>query len=185
MKEQETELRNVDIRLHLAVPSLCEEQAVAEMMAAWHQAGGRINPYLLRRYDGDYRRWLQLLHAASQEAQPDHAVPQTLWLLEDPSGSVFGAVAIRHYLNETNLLDGGHIAYGIAPAFRGQGLGTAALRLALHQAGQMGIRRALITCDEDNLASRRVIERCGGVLENQTEDEDGVPIRRYWADCTE
>jgi predicted acetyltransferase len=38
----------------------------------------------------------------------------------------------------------------------------------------------LVTCDEDNLASIAVIERCGGVLEDVRPDPDGAPKRRYW-----
>jgi predicted acetyltransferase len=55
------------------------------------------------------------------------------------------------------------------------------LRLALPLARQRGLDLVLITCDEDNTASRRVIEKCGGVL-------DGTPLIsgsalaecRYW-----
>jgi predicted acetyltransferase len=43
------------------------------------------------------------------------------------------------------------------------------------------LRRALVTCDDDNVGSAKVIERCGGVLESLTAGHDGsVPTRRYW-----
>jgi predicted acetyltransferase len=36
-------------------------------------------------------------------------------------------------------------------------------------------------CDDDNVASVRVIERCGGILESVVTPEEGArPIRRYW-----
>jgi predicted acetyltransferase len=37
-----------------------------------------------------------------------------------------------------------------------------------------------VTCDDDNLASATVIERCGGVLENIVPDDGRAPKRRYW-----
>jgi predicted acetyltransferase len=43
----------------------------------------------------------------------------------------------------------------------------------------------LITCDDDNVASARVIEACGGHLERVVpggESDDGTPFRRYWID---
>jgi predicted acetyltransferase len=43
-----------------------------------------------------------------------------------------------------------------------------------------GVTAALITCDDSNVASSKVIESCGGVLEKITLDEDGVAFRRYW-----
>ena len=43
--------------------------------------------------------------------------------------------------------------------------------------------RSLVTCDNDNIGSIRVIERCGGVLEDLRHVADGVPPkRRYWID---
>jgi len=170
--------------LHLAQPESSDAEAAVEMLQEWHRFGGRMNPGLLRSCSGNFGEWLSILKAAQQEDQAGGAVPQTLYFLKDGSGRILGAASIRHFLNETNLIDGGHIAYGIAPAYRGHGLGEAILRLALGRAKEMGITRALITCDEDNLPSRRVIERCGGVLENIMPDEDGIPIRRYWITCS-
>lgn len=49
------------------------------------------------------------------------------------------------------------------------------LRAALPIAASLGIERALLTCDPENLASRRVIEANGGV----PIDEPG-PELRFW-----
>jgi predicted acetyltransferase len=49
------------------------------------------------------------------------------------------------------------------------------LRAALPIAHQLGIERALITCDWDNVGSRKTIEANGGVFE----DRRGVKLR-YW-----
>ena len=45
----------------------------------------------------------------------------------------------------------------------------------------MGIPRLLITCDRENLASARTIQKAGGVLEDERWDEaDGRWTQRYW-----
>lgn len=45
------------------------------------------------------------------------------------------------------------------------------------------VGRVLVTCDEDNLGSRSVIERCGAQLESVVDLHDGRgPQRRYWID---
>jgi predicted acetyltransferase len=49
------------------------------------------------------------------------------------------------------------------------------LAAALPCARALGIESALITCDQDNIGSRRVIEANGGVLAYE-----GEGIRRYW-----
>jgi predicted acetyltransferase len=58
----------------------------------------------------------------------------------------------------------GHIGYGVVPWKRRRGYATTALALILAEARQIGLRRVFLVADEDNLASRRVIERNGGVL---------------------
>jgi len=50
----------------------------------------------------------------------------------------------------------------------------------------MGLSRVLVTCDEDNLASRRVIEKNGGELASRgISERTGKPVLRYWIDLTD
>ena len=42
----------------------------------------------------------------------------------------------------------------------------------------LNINQVLITCIEENIASRKVIEKCGGVFQNAVEN-NGKLIRRY------
>jgi predicted acetyltransferase len=57
------------------------------------------------------------------------------------------------------------------------GHATLMLRGALALAGRLQIEKILVTCDVDHVASRKVIEANGGVLEDE---RDGV--LRYWLD---
>jgi len=92
-----------------------------------------------------------------------------------------GRVNVRHQLNEFLLNFGGHIGYGVVPPFRGRGIATYLLGVGLEEARRHGIERALVTCDENNYASARVIEKHGGVFENHFDPGGGVPLkRRYW-----
>jgi predicted acetyltransferase len=56
------------------------------------------------------------------------------------------------------------------------------LRQTFPHARALGIDRLLVTCDDDNVASQGVIERCGGVLEDKRGREGGGMTRRYWID---
>lgn len=82
---------------------------------------------------------------------------------------------IRHRLTASLREIGGHIGYDIRPSARRHGHATAMLAAALPVARSLGIDRALLTCDADNLGSRKVIEANGGVLE----DKSGDTVR-YW-----
>lgn len=97
-------------------------------------------------------------------------VPQTMfWLIANDRPVGMGK--LRHYLNDNLRKIGGHIGYCIRPSERGKGYGTILLRGMLEKASELNIPRALITCDEANIASRRVVECNSGTLERIVEGE--------------
>lgn len=98
--------------------------------------------------------------------RPHGWVPNTeLWWVI--GGEFLGRIAIRHRLTPVLLGVGGHIGYDVRPSARRRGHATEMLRRALPIARDLGIDPALITCDVDNIGSRTVIERNGGVLEDE------------------
>jgi|SRR3954447_24674961 predicted acetyltransferase len=99
------------------------------------------------------------------------------WIVE--GDSYLGAIDLRHYLNAFLLDVGGHIGYSIRPSARRRGLATWALGAVLLEARAFGLDRVLVTCDDDNVASARSIERNGGVLEDVRTTYAGLK-RRYW-----
>lgn len=103
----------------------------------------------------------------------------SFWLVD--GRRVVGLVAIRHRLNRSLQVFGGHIGYAIAPFARRRGYGTAILRLALPQARALGIRRALLTCSPRNTGSRKIIERNGGRFVDRKKSRQGVRLR-FWID---
>jgi predicted acetyltransferase len=98
--------------------------------------------------------------------RPPGFVPDTeLWWVE--GDEFLGRVGVRHRLTPALLEAGGHIGYDVRSSARRRGHATEMLRQALAVASGLGIDPALVTCDLDNLGSRTVIERNGGVLEDQ------------------
>lgn len=83
-------------------------------------------------------------------------------------------------LNDFFAREGGHVGYGVAPQYRRKGYALEILRQAINVARAEGVERVLVTCTEDNVGSRNVIERNGGVLESIVTAEDGRSLRRYW-----
>ena len=101
----------------------------------------------------------------------------TLWLIDNDE--FIGKVSIRHTLTEKLLQEGGHIGYEIRPSKRKMGYGTKILALAVISAKNLGIEKILVTCDDDNIGSYKIIEKNGGILENKI-GYQGKLKRRYW-----
>lgn len=103
-----------------------------------------------------------------------HVACTFLWIVDERDEYV-GSIALRHELNDFLLREGGHIGYSVRPTARRRGHASAALRQTLELAAEMGMDRVLITCDEDNAASRTTIERANGEYEDSRSGK-----RRYW-----
>jgi len=114
---------------------------------------------------------------------PDGSLVPATFLVAVVGGAVVGRTSIRHMLNPFLAWEGGHIGYGVLPEHRGRGYATEILRQSLVIARAVDLDRVLLVCDDDNVASIKVIERCGGVLESVIHRTDpGPPFRRYWID---
>jgi predicted acetyltransferase len=104
--------------------------------------------------------------ALEETPRPEGFVPSTtLWWIDGPE--YLGRLAIRHRLTAWLLEAGGHIGYDVRPSARRRGHATAMLRTALPVARKLDLDRVLVTCDDDNVASRKVIESGGGVFVDQ------------------
>ena len=138
------------------------------------------SPWAIFKNDwNDFDYYLENLE--TKEAK-DGLVPDSTFFCLDKDRNIFvGAVNIRHYLNEGLLATGGHIGDGIRPSERRKGYATAMIGLALEECKKLGIKRVLMCCDKDNVASAKTIINNGGVLENEVM-EDGHLEQRYWID---
>ncbi len=114
------------------------------------------------------------------EDLPADWVPYTM-LYAFVDSQIVGRLSIRHELNEYLRKFGGNIGYAVAPRFRGNGYATEILKQALPFCDELGLKKVLIICASQNIASVRLIEKIGAELENEVWDEvDQEMIRRYW-----
>jgi predicted acetyltransferase len=136
-----------------------------------------------KKLSNDFDTFVQgLLDQEKGVNLPKGYVPATvLWLVDTKNNQYLGRISIRHSLTKKLMTLGGHIGYEINPLYRRKGYGKLQLKLALPVVKKLGVKKALITCDEDNIGSKKIIESCGGVFESKFNEGKNKPKKlRYW-----
>lgn len=166
------------MNLRLIEPSIESRREFLAMVVDYRAAGEC-------RYDLAYTNFTEYLrrlerNRVASKADPAHIPGTEYWLMDD--SGLAGCIRVRFKLPPAQEKEGGHIGYDIRPSRRRLGYGVELLRLGILCARQNhGIRRIRITCDAANLASRKIIERNGGVLAGEAlSDYSGQPILQYW-----
>lgn len=130
--------------------------------------------------------FVAFVHRLHEESRgtglPPGRVPNTTyWLMRPDAALVLGVSNLRHWLTPALEKEGGHIGYMITPTQRRKGYGTQQLALCLEKACKLGLERVLVTCDTDNIASARIIQKNGGIFESEViSDYSTKPVSRYW-----
>jgi predicted acetyltransferase len=165
--------------LRLVEPAPLYKAAILEAVAEMQAIGEwDISPHAFAARFDDMLR--EIATAKDPATAPPGVLPyEDFWLME---GDIWiGLLTLRSRLNEQFLQSGGHIGYVVRPSKRRCGYGTALLRLGLDKACERGLQRVLLTCNETNIGSRKIIETNGGQFENAVvvEGQEDQKLR-YW-----
>ena len=127
--------------------------------------------------------WLEeLKKRSSQETVPEGLVPSSTYLaVREKDNYIVGMIDIRHYLNEFLKQFGGNIGYSVRKSERNKGYAKQMLKLTLEKCKDLKMKKVLITCDEDNIASEKVILSAGAKFED-IRSLDGKNKKRFWID---
>ncbi len=120
-----------------------------------------------------------------KKAYGEGYVPSEVFLaVREEDDRVVGIIDYRHPLTPFLLKYGGNVGYSIRPGERRKGYACEMLGLLLPVCREYGEEKILLTCDQDNEASRRTITKNGGVLENEVAAEASFSkcgvVQRYW-----
>jgi len=108
--------------------------------------------------------------------RPGHVPQTTFWLVRGGT-TIVATSRLRHRLTPALEQEGGHIGYDVSPSERRKGYGTRLLALTLEKARARGLQRVLVTCDTDNVASARIIQKNGGQLAGEViSARSGKPV---------
>lgn len=163
-------------------PKNSDEYAHAAFVEEFRATNEKIIPRPIDPNELTFAKWFKKITDEAQGINlAENRVQATAYfLVRRAGGKIVGAAHIRHILNDALLRHGGNIGYGVVPSERRKGFAAYMLSQALVKCRELGMERALITCDDNNVGSYKTIEKNGGVLENKTAEEDGNIIRRYW-----
>jgi tagatose 1,6-diphosphate aldolase len=105
------------------------------------------------------------LHLVLAECQPAATnpwrVPAYQFRMQSAAGEYIGRIRLRVGWNDDIVRYAGQVGYAVDPAFRGRRYAERACRMIIPVAQRHGMQHLWITCQPDNVASRRTLERLG------------------------
>ena len=128
----------------------------------------------------DYNAWLkEKQNRLTGKNLPEGYVRESFYLCYE-GDEMIGVFSLKFELTEFLRNYGGHIGYAVRPSQQNNGYATKMLYLGLKIAEKEGFTEVLCVCDDDNIASEKVILKNGGIFENKLFDSDeNVYVKRY------
>jgi len=96
------------------------------------------------------------------------------------NNKLIGILSIRYGISEELAKKYGHIGYGVRPSERHKGYGMLMLKYALSVCKNKGLKEVILGCYEDNIPSRKIIEKSAGKLFAKKEFCDNEKIALYY-----
>ncbi len=98
------------------------------------------------------------------------STPQTIyWLVK--GDKYLGEIHIRHRASGKIP---NHIYYDVAPRERNKGYGKLILKLGLEKAKELGLNKVILVCNQNNIASSKIIEANGGILREDVQNSGEI-----------
>ena len=153
-----------------------DKESLIRYLQYWYDNNEKIVPSNVDV--AHYQYFQQMVEQLHHPPVNMNTVPSTT-LFYFKNDDIVGAVNIRHELNDKLKNIGGHVGYGVAKPYRGNGYASSMLEEALNRLNKMGIHKVLMTCNPYNYASQKVIKKHGGYEINSYIKKNGQPVSRF------
>lgn len=174
-------MANTHKNIKLVSPSIEYKNSYISLLDEFNSLNEPLIPFPLKMDYSDFPKMVEELRGYEKgENLLSGFVPHsTYWLIDNKE--VVAVANLRHRLNDHLLKEGGHIGYGVRPSSRKKGFATILLAETIKKALDKGIKSILVTCEKDNIASAKVIQKNDGILEDElfSPAHEGI-IQRYW-----
>ena len=124
----------------------------------------------------NYKDWVDKVNRNTHTPDDDWG-KYYLYLVFD-NNKLIGLLNIRFNLTENLKNKYGEIGYGVRPSERRKGYATKMLEYALSICKELGMKKVLLGCYNDNLGSNKTIINNGGVLNR--EDSEEMNLSNEW-----
>ncbi len=128
---------------------------------------------------GEAEKWKEYVEKVEQNLIADRLQSTVFFSRLSDTGKIAGIVDIRHRLN-TEQYHNGHIGLSVVPSERNKGIGKLLVEKGIQFLAELGeTENVVITCDEDNIFSKKMIESCGFTFESIFTEPHGNRILIY------
>ncbi len=133
-------------------------------------AGDEFHGDCALRHFNDPNEWLKY-----NRSLENHEMTGSSWIefdqyimIRKSDERVVGMINYRS-TNDEKLADyAGEIGFSVRPFERNKGYAKAMLKSCIKKCSEHGIRSAVLTCNKDNIASKKTIIACGGIFERNS-----------------
>lgn len=179
---QLTKLETIFLAITLIRPEIHLETDFRNTISEFRTIGEQSFTASFSRCEDNFEKYLQyIIDYENGLNLPKGYVPFTTYWLVKNGNRILGFCHLRHYLNISLSIEGGHIGYAIRPNERHKGYGTQQLNLLLTECRSLQYKQVLITCDFDNIASQKIIEKNGGIRSGEAISPRSLKkVFHYW-----
>ena len=179
-------------KFYFEIPSLKRKNEIIDFLDEFIEFKSNINGSggLDRIYKG--YTFEEALERCLRMSDEDYAKSQnkcpgkTFLLIRERDNKIVATINLRWNLNEIMLKFGGHIGYGVRPTERRKGYNKLNLYMALKKAQELGLKKVMLDCSIDNIASNKTIQALGGIFERcELDPYDNTKTNVYWINVDE
>lgn len=155
--------------MRLEPPSEKYLDSFFEAMAEFEGEGiPQIPPEMTKE---QFPAYVQQLHdqSAGKNLKEGYVPSKEFWIID--SEGYAGRIILGLSFTPDPDRVGNHVGYAVRPSKRRKGYASKALQCLLDEAGKLDISKLMPICDAANVASRKVIEKNGGVLLDRTAND--------------
>lgn len=167
MEEKGNQIEKKDNNVDVVKPSVEYLESYITALREYHKEGIYLN-----QKEEDVRKNFSNIISELNNESSDPSKGHISYFIVDKDGYA-GKVSLEYAFNEQTKKKEGYIGYNVIPSKREKGYGGEALALTLYKARLLGLKTILLTCLDTNIASKKIIEKNGGVLQRKEEERDG------------